>query len=72
MSDEVETRYSGWDAQAIGRIAKDYYGGMEQMFAHHGWPERGSKMMISAPRHIVAKYGDIEAFVLAHPINNAG
>jgi hypothetical protein len=57
------THYApGWDAKAIARIARNRWGGFRQMFEALGWPERGSQMMISAPRRIVETYGSIEAF----------
>ena len=37
----------GGDAQAIARIAKEYYGSYRNMFEIHGWPERGNQMMIA-------------------------
>jgi hypothetical protein len=59
-------RKPGWDAQEISRVANDRYGGMDRMFEAHKWPERGSKMMVSAPRRVAAAYGSIEAFVEKH------
>jgi len=56
----------GWDAIAIARIAKEKYGGTQKMFEAHGWPERGSRMMISQQRLVKEHYGSIEAFVQHH------
>lgn len=56
----------GWDAKAIARIAKEKYGGTQQMFEAHGWSERGSKMMIAQQRLVKERYGSIEAFVQHH------
>lgn len=56
----------GGDAQAISRIAGDYYGGFAQMFEAHGWPERGNKMMPSVQAHVVNTYGSVRAFEDAH------
>jgi hypothetical protein len=59
-------RNPGWDAKVISRVATDYYRGMDKMFAAHKWPERGSRMMTSAPSRIKAVYGSIEAFEEKH------
>lgn len=56
----------GWDAIAIARIAKEKYGGTKQMFESHGWPERGSQMMISQQRLVKERYGSIAEFVRHH------
>ena len=59
-------KFPGWDSKAIARISKQYYGSLAVMFEKHDWSERGSKMMISAPRRIKEHYGSIEAFVIEH------
>ncbi|QDL91079.1 GIY-YIG nuclease family protein [Paroceanicella profunda] len=56
----------GGDAQAIRRIANDYYGGYAEMFAAHGWPERGNKLMPSVQARVVDTYGSVRAFEEAH------
>lgn len=56
----------GWDAKAIARIAKEKYGGTQQMFEAHGWSERGSKMMISQQRLVKEHYGSVQRFVQHH------
>ena len=56
----------GWDSKAIHSIAGTYYGGLEQMFVKHGWPERGDKLMPNVQRHVKETYGDVEAFVAKH------
>jgi hypothetical protein len=55
-----------WDAKEISRVANDRYGGMDKMFEAHKWPERGSRMMMSAPGRITEAYGSIEAFSQKH------
>ena len=60
-------RKPGWDAKVIHRIAKGPpYRGLQGLFERHGWPERGSKMMLTAPGHVKAEYGSIEAFERDH------
>jgi hypothetical protein len=49
----------GWDAQAIHQIAATHYGGLLQMFKHHGWPERGSDMMPKVQTRVVETYGTV-------------
>ena len=61
-----ENRAPGWDAKEIARIAKETYGGLEQMFEAHGWPERGAAMMPSQQRRVADTYGSVEAFVKKH------
>ena len=53
----------GWDAKAICEIAEKSFGGYENMFKHHQWPERGSKMMLYAGQRIKATYGSVADFV---------
>lgn len=53
----------GWDAQAIHRIAREYFGGLELMFQHHAWDERGSDMMRHVQRRVKGTYGSVHAFV---------
>ena len=60
----------GGDAQAIKRIADACYGGYLQMFDAHGWPERGTNLMTSAPSRIVEEYGSVRAFEAAHPLGD--
>ena len=56
----------GWDAKAIARIAKEKYGGTQQMFQAHDWLERGSQMMIAQQRLVKEHYGSVAAFVAHH------
>ena len=56
----------GWDAKEIHRIAREHYGGLEQMFAHHEWPQRGNEMMTSVQENVAAHYGTVEKFVHRH------
>lgn len=53
----------GWDAQAIHRIAREHFGGLEPMFQQHGWDERGSDMMRSVQRRVKESYGSVHDFV---------
>ncbi|MBZ9703241.1 MULTISPECIES: hypothetical protein [unclassified Mesorhizobium] len=56
----------GGDAQAIGHIAKSYYGSYRNMFQVHGWDVPGDKMMTSAPSLIVREYGSVQRFEELH------
>lgn len=56
----------GGDAQAIKRIANDYYGGYKKMFEAHGWPERSTKIMPAVQSRVVEVYGSVRAFEEAH------
>ncbi len=56
----------GWDAKTIAKVARESYGGFEAMFKHFGWSERGSHMMISAPKNIKREWGTVEGFVRHH------
>lgn len=56
----------GGDAQAIARIAKEYYGSYRNMFEIHGWPERGNQMMIAQQSRVVEAYGSVRAFEELH------
>ena len=60
----------GWDAKAIARIAKEKYGGTQQMFEAHGWSERGSQMMIAQQRLVKQHYGSVAAFVQYHDVKD--
>lgn len=60
---EHSTHAPGWDAQAIHRIARERFGGLELMFQHHGWDERGSDMMRHVQRRVKDTYGSVQAFV---------
>lgn len=59
----------GGDAKAIAEIADTYYGGYGNMFERNGWPESGSKVMTTAPAHIVETYGSIAEFAALHQRN---
>ncbi len=56
----------GGDAQAIARVARDYYGSFRNMFEVHGWPERGNQMMTAQQSRVVEVYGSVRAFEDAH------
>lgn len=56
----------GGDAKAIARIAQASYGGFEQMFERHGWPERGSDMMRKVQTRVKQEYGSVAVFVERH------
>jgi len=56
----------GWDAKAIHEIARKKYGGLRELFEHHGWPERGSDMMRQVQSRIKNDYGSVENFVATH------
>jgi hypothetical protein len=60
------SRKPGWDAQVISRIARDYYGGMAEMFEAQDWPERGAAMMPAQQSRVAETYGNVEAFAAAH------
>lgn len=68
MLNQSEDKTPGWDAKAIARISKEKYGSMEAMFKHHGWPQRGTKMMPSVQRNVAEAYGSIESFVKHHEV----
>ncbi|QLL41903.1 hypothetical protein [Sulfitobacter pontiacus] len=56
----------GWDAKIIHRIAKEKFGGLQQLFEEHDWPERGSEMVGKVQRHVKETYGSIRAFADQH------
>jgi hypothetical protein len=58
----VGGRSPGWDARLIHAIAREKFGGLEGMFEHHGWPERGPAMLPAVQRQVKATYGSVEAF----------
>jgi hypothetical protein len=64
--EEAGHKFPGWDAKAIHRVAKEKYGGLEEMFQHHGWPERGGEIMQRVQARVRDAYGSVEAFVEAH------
>ena len=59
----LHQRGPGWDAQIIHRIAASEFGSLKAMFRHHGWPERGSRMMPCVQKHVCETYGSVESFV---------
>jgi len=61
----------GGDAQAISRIATEYYGSLRNMFEVHGWPERGNQMMPAQQAHVANTYGSVRAFEELHRRTNA-
>jgi hypothetical protein len=56
----------GWDAKIIHTVAREKFGGLQEMFEHHDWPERGSDMMRHVQRHVKETYGSIRAFADEH------
>ncbi|WP_172976564.1 hypothetical protein [Roseivivax sp. THAF40] len=62
----AELRGPGWDAKIIHEIAREKFGGLKQMFQHHGWSERGSDMMRHVQRRVKETYGSIENFADRH------
>lgn len=59
-------RGPGWDAKAIAEVARNY-GGYRKLFMAEGWPDvPGEKLMTTAPKLIVEKYGSIDAFLTKH------
>lgn len=59
-------RRPGWDVKAISEVANRCYNGYVDMFEQHGWPERGNKLAISAPKHVKEVYGSVEKFLSEH------
>lgn len=59
-------RKQGWDKAAIGRIARDAYGGYPDLFDAHGWSTDGKMTSQIAPTRVVETYGSVDAFVKAH------
>jgi hypothetical protein len=59
-------RPSGWDQQAIHRIADAAYGGLQGLFEAMNWPERGRDMMPAVGARVVAAYESVANFVAAH------
>ena len=59
---EAGHRAPGWDSQLVHQIAAEEFGGLREMFEHHGWPERGRDMLPSVQRHVKETYGSIDAF----------
>ena len=59
----------GWDAKAISRIAKEYFGSFTGMFEAHGWEERGTYMMTSVQRHVAEDYESIANFLNQYPVD---
>ncbi len=62
----AEEHGPGWDAKVIHSVARDKFGGLQQMFEHHGWPERGSDMMRYVQRRVKETYGSIKSFAETH------
>ena len=52
----------GGDAKVIAKIAKEEFGGFQEMFEHHGWEERGSDMMRKVQTRVKETYGSVKAF----------
>jgi hypothetical protein len=63
---ESSTYTPGGDAQAIKKIANDYYGSYTDMFEAHGWPERSTQMMPAVQSRVVETYGSVRDFEVAH------
>lgn len=62
----MSTFEPGGDAKAITRIAQAQYGGFEQMFEQHDWPERGSDMLRKVQTRVKEYYGSVARFVEHH------
>lgn len=62
-AEATASKAPGWDAKAIHEIAQRHFGGLVQMFEHHGWSERGKSMMPAVQAHIKGTYGSVENFV---------
>jgi hypothetical protein len=62
----IQDRSPGWDKREINRIARTLYGGLEQMFAVHGWATDGRTFGQIAPSRVVETYGSVKAFARAH------
>ena len=58
--------HQGDDAKVISTVANDFYGSFRNMFKAHEWDVEGSKMMTSAPKLIVERYGSIRSFEKLH------
>jgi hypothetical protein len=56
----------GWDARAIAEIARQKWGGFEEMFKAHGWPERGEEMMRKVQTRVKEEYCSVRAFEEKH------
>lgn len=65
-------RQPGWDKQAVNGIAAAEYGGLEEMFAAHGWKKGDNTYGQVAPSRVKATYGSVDAFVRAHENGRAG
>ena len=63
---QTGARTPGWDAKAIHRIASDKFGGLLQLYEHHGWSERGSDMMRQVQKRVRETYGCVDNFVAKH------
>jgi len=59
-------RAPGWDTKIISKISKEKFGSFENMFVEMGWPERGSDMMRKVQKHVVNRFGSVEAFYEAY------
>lgn len=63
----IGDRSPGWDKRCINAVAKRDYGGLEHMFAAHGWDKAGATFGQIAPTRVVQTYGSVEAFAETHP-----
>ncbi|KPF78330.1 hypothetical protein IP88_04020 [alpha proteobacterium AAP81b] len=64
----VIRRHKGWDKQAVNTIAARDYGGLEGLFAAHGWTlPKGRTYGQVAPTLVTDAYGSIAAFEAEHP-----
>ena len=57
-----QDRGLGWEMRAITTIAQERFGGLQDMFRHHGWSWLGAGWLGAANRKIVEEYGSIEQF----------
>jgi len=64
---KAPSRQRGWDKQTVNQIARDEYGGLDEMFEAHGWakPSDRTRGQI-APTMVVQTYGSVENFERAH------
>ena len=62
----MASREPGWDKRAVNRIAKEQYGGLQQLFDAHGWQVGDRVISQVQAQRAVEGYGSVEAFVRAH------
>jgi hypothetical protein len=62
----AKDRKPGWDKRAVNRIAKEAYGGLQQMFDAHDWETDGKLVSQVAPSRVKETYGSVEKFEREH------